>query len=164
MPIRRQHIENALHHLRILRSVLVDRQGRPRFLSGKALPPARKARITPAQWGVLAVVLRREHVGIKEIAKELHITSSAATQLVDELVGKKYLARTVNPEDRRGLSLKIPEPRKKMVQALRERRIEEFLNIFRNLTDAELAQFAALCGKIADGLSKKKSRIHDRRG
>ncbi len=160
---RRQQIENVFRSLRVLRRMLVDRQGMPRFLAGQATRAAHRARITPAQWAILAVVLRGKNVGIKEIAEELHITSSATTQLVDELVEKKYLVRTVNAHDRRGLSLKIPAARKKTIRDLRQRRFGELVKLFRNFSDAELAQFSTLCGKVADGASQQKVPTHDRR-
>lgn len=62
-----------------------------------------KNSITPSQLAVLETVMEKQPTNLKDIAEGLGITSSAATQLVDGLVGKDYLVREHRQQDRRVL-------------------------------------------------------------
>src|ERR1700682_4397043 len=57
--------------------------------------------ITPSQWMALRIIDQHKEVSIKKIAEELGITSSAAAQLTDGLVGSGYVVRKEGNEDRR---------------------------------------------------------------
>src|SRR5882724_2291145 len=63
--------------------------------------------ITPSQSFALWFIARHGAVGVKDIAKAFHMTSSGATQVADELVKKGYIIRRGDPKDRRATSLSL---------------------------------------------------------
>ncbi len=108
--------------------------------------------ITFSQWAVLSAVMKMKRGGIKEIATELDITPSAATQLVDELVLKGYLLREGSDRDRRAIFIKLSPKQEKNLKDLKAKRLKKFNIMFRVLDDEELRTYAVLNKKIAVGL------------
>ena len=151
MTSRQQYIESIIESVYAIRRKLM--------VCGSAKVSVRRPQkehsITHSQWAVLAVVIRLKHAGIKEIAEALNMTSSAATQLVDELVKKEYLLRKGDAKDRRALSLTLSDMCKTQMNELKSKRIERFITIFDGLNDKELAQYASLNKKIASGILNK---------
>ena len=158
MANRKQHLESIMRSMHIVRLELVKQIFAKAAKPGNVRSPFKsgQAPISPSQWAILAVVMGKENVGIKDIAKELHTTSSAVTQLVDELVNKGFLTRQGNMDDRRALSLKLSERHRKRIYVMRAKSMKRLGVIFDNLTDGEMAQYAALSKKIADGILDKK--------
>ncbi len=112
------------------------------------------ASITHAQWAVLGILMETEKMALKEIAKALNITSSAATQLVDGLVINGYLQRVTDPSDRRAFHVSIAKKYQMHMHKMKSKAVDQFTAVFTALTDAELVQFAKLHKKIVDHLSK----------
>ncbi len=110
---------------------------------------AKKSDLTIAQWAVLALVMKSEGLGIKELSGRLGITSSAATQIVSELERKGYLVREASDRDRRALTLKLTARRRQQLLEMRAAHLERFAAAFKVLTDKEIAQYASLSRKIA---------------
>ena len=110
--------------------------------------------ITHAQWAVLGILMETEKMALKEIAKALRITSSAATQLVDGLVAHGYLVREIDPSDRRAFHVSIAKKYKIHMRKMKAKAIDQFTNVFTALTDTELVQFAKLHKKIVEHISK----------
>jgi DNA-binding MarR family transcriptional regulator len=101
-----------------------------------------------SQWLVLHLVSRQEGIGIKELAAQLGISSSAATQIVDGLVGKGFLNRQPSLEDRRALHLSLPEESRRRVEAAKKQRLERVSAVFDALDDAEFQTLVALLDKV----------------
>jgi DNA-binding MarR family transcriptional regulator len=112
--------------------------------------------ITPSQGFVLRFVAKNSPVSVKAIAGSLHVTSSAATQLIDGLVDKGYLVRNENPDDRRIIALSLSEKAKKLFNEFREQGLQKMTELFDALTDEELVQYAALNKKIIDRVGAEK--------
>lgn len=111
--------------------------------------------ITHSQWAVLGVVMEKKEVSVKEIATTLGITSSAATQLVDGLVGNNYLIREADENDRRALKITISDKYKLKMRKMKQQALERFTDMFKALDDKELALYAKLHSKILTKLTKK---------
>ncbi len=111
---------------------------------------------TRAQIGVLFVVSHKEPITIKEISHIFHMTSSAGTQLVNELVKGKFLARKEDQSDGRKTSLILTEKGKKNLEKAKEYRIKRMIEMFKPLTDNELGQLLKLQAKIVEGWEKTK--------
>lgn len=122
-----------------------------RKLMSKDLMSAHKelCGITPSQWGVLRVIHMRERVSTKELAAQLDISSSAATQLVDGLVENGNLKRSDNPDDRRSQYIELSGPAKKHMKLMRKLYLKRLSELFSGLSDAELEQYLRLCTKVA---------------
>ena len=113
--------------------------------------------ITPSQGFVLRFVAENKTANVKAISRALHITSSAATQLIEGLVNKGYLIREASLDDRRVVSLSLSEKAKKLFKEFREQGLQRMTEIFCPLTDAELAQYATLNKKIAENITRKNN-------
>lgn len=135
---RSEHLEEVMEGLYALRRRCFS-PSRAKEASG----------IPGSQWMVLGVLMRRGEMSVRELAKTLGITSSAATQLVDELVAKKYIARVESAKDRRALILSLTSFARKKLGAFKKAHLKRLLAVFAALTDAELAEYARLSKKIA---------------
>ena len=127
---------------------LIDLQSLRRAMTFRVVGPAKLPRITPAQWGAFMVIETRGESTVKEVAKALGITSSAATQLVDGLVEGGYVAKKEDAEDRRAVALTLSKKAVVQVEKMKKQGAKKFLELFEGLTDAELDQYLALNRKI----------------
>jgi DNA-binding MarR family transcriptional regulator len=146
MANRKEKVEELLAGLQSLR----------RSMSFKMAGSAKIPRITASQWGVLMFVEQRGESTVKDVAKALGVTSSAATQLVDGLVVSGYLMRETHAEDRRTVTLTLSKKSKSHVEGMKKQALQKFLKIFEALNDKEFDQYCALNKKIVRGSTPKK--------
>jgi DNA-binding MarR family transcriptional regulator len=111
--------------------------------------------IPNSQWIVLYSVYHNEGVGIKELSNTLGISSSAATQLVDNLVRKGHLVREESTEDRRALKINLSKKTKEILEVKKAQGFNKVYAIFDVLTDDELQIFCDLSKKVAENLLEK---------
>lgn len=142
---RKQHIEQIVEGMHAIKRKLIT-------CAGKSSASQDTPVITHSQWAVLGVIARKEHVGIKDVAKTLSISSSAATQLVEELVKNGYVLRKGDEQDRRALLLTLSPTYKTHMRQMHKKRMAQFMDIFDILTDTELAQYAKLNKKISENI------------
>jgi DNA-binding MarR family transcriptional regulator len=146
MTDRKQQIEQLMERLHSLkRRMTPDSQG------------AGEDCLAHSQWLVLHLVSRQEGIGIKELAAQLGISSSAATQIVDGLVGKGFLNRQPSLEDRRALHLSLPEESRRRVESAKEHRLERIGAIFGILDDPEFQTLVTLLDKVISRAPIEKS-------
>ena len=141
MAHRKQIIENVLKDMHVMRHKLMT-----------GYHHKKTAVITPSQGFVLRFVAEHHSPNVKEIAHALHVTSSAATQLIECLVGKGYLVRKINPQDRRGVYLSLSPKAEKLFKSFKDESIKRMTELFTILTDEELAQYAELNKKIVTNI------------
>src|SRR5439155_27016150 len=98
--------------------------------------------ITPSQGFVLHFIAKNSSANVKTISEALHVTSSAATQLIDGLVEKGYLIRKNDPKDRRVSSLSLSEKAEKCFKEFKEQRLRKMMGLFDSLSDKELLEYA----------------------
>lgn len=115
---------------------------------------AKNVEVTPAEGLLLRLVFNKDGMGVKEIANQLRVTSSAATQLIDSLVKKGFLVREQSQEDRRALIIKFSEKAKNKINLIRERSFNHLVILFEALSDEELKQYSELNQKIAKSILK----------
>ncbi len=104
--------------------------------------------ITHSQFFVLVIIEQHHNIGIKEISKKLNISSSAATQLVDELVENGYVVRKADLKDRRALQLELSPKGQKHITDLKNKHIKTLASLFDALSDEELKIYLKLHKKI----------------
>src|SRR5437762_3562306 len=114
---RKTLIEEILHNMHAMKHCLKVGYGDKRH-------------ITDSQGFVLRFVAHKNEANVKIIAEALHISSSAATQLVDGLVEKSYLVRKSNPDDRRAVTLSISEKAKKLFKEFKEKGLQKMTKLF----------------------------------
>ena len=140
---------------------MIDRKQRIGFLMGRfhslkrlMAPEAHQTAsgdcLAHSQWLALHLISENEGIGLKDLAGLLGISSSAATQLVDNLVGKGLLERRPSPDDRRALILSLPEDSRRQVEQVRQERLERLAGLFSALDDAELETLIHIIEKIVD--------------
>lgn len=104
--------------------------------------------ITHSQMTVLRILKKNENINIKDIAGILGITSSATTQIVNELVKKGFLLRKRNPDDRRTVNLTLSEKSIKQFDSIKNKSFSELYSLFEALSDDELLDYYKLNNKI----------------
>ena len=109
-----------------------------------------------SQMAMLHLVEEHEGTSIGELSKLLGITSSAVTQLVDELENKGYLSRQSRPDDRRALEINLTQKCKSHLFELKTMQVERLGVMFNALSDEELQQYLALNRKLIG--SNKETR------
>ena len=145
MATRKQKVEELLADLQSLRRTMVFR-----------MPiSATMPRVTPSQWGVLMLIEQQGSGTVKDLARALGVTSSAATQLVDGLVSSRYLMRKPSAEDRRTIQLTLSQKSKTQVEKMKKQALQKFLKLFEVLNDKEFDQYLLLNKKIVEKFSKK---------
>lgn len=108
----------------------------------------RQSGLTHAQWIALSVIREHEGVGIKKIAEVLWVSSSAATQLVDELERNKFVIRKTSKEDKRVLHITLSKKAQTELQRMTQARVEAFSKFFEVLDDKEFSNYVSLNKKI----------------
>jgi DNA-binding MarR family transcriptional regulator len=116
--------------------------------------------ITPSQGFVLRFVAKNSSTNVKAIADSLHITSSAATQLIDGLVDNGYLVRSSDLRDRRIIALALSDRANKFFKEFKEQGMLKMTELFDVLTDQELTQYAGLNQKIISNIMDKEVKCH----
>lgn len=104
--------------------------------------------ITHPQWIVLHHVRKSRIINIKDLAKLLDITSSAATQIVDGLVKKGLLLRKRNKEDRRILNIELSAIARDKFDSIKSASFNTLSALFDALDDEELQNYRDLNNKI----------------
>ena len=108
----------------------------------------KEAGITHSQMAVLRILKKNGNMNIKDIAGILGITSSATTQIVDELVKKDFLSRKRNPDDRRTVNLTLSPKAIIQLDLIKNRSFNELHSLFEVLNDDELLDYHKLNNKI----------------
>ena len=104
--------------------------------------------ITPQQYNVLRI-LRGQHpqpCNLKLVKDRMLDRMSDASRIIDKLKTKGFVERHECPNDRRNVDLLITDKGLKLLESL-DYVDEEFKNVFKNLTPAEVKQLNDLLDK-----------------
>ena len=135
------------HRQQFIEEIAADLHGIKNKMHGKMMQE-RDLHITYAQQFALFIISQHEDAGIKEISKMLCTSSSAATQLVNELVRQKLVIRKVNSKDKRALYLTVTIKGKKQIIQAKKTHQKIMSEMFSPLNLKELKQFIALHKEI----------------
>jgi DNA-binding MarR family transcriptional regulator len=113
--------------------------------------------ITHPQWIVLHHVKKSGMINIKDLAKHLGTTSSAATQIVEGLVKKELLLRKRNEEDRRILNIELSAIAISKFDSIKNASFNTLSALFDVLDDKELQDYRDLNKKIASRIPDKST-------
>ena len=111
--------------------------------------------VSPAQSEVLHLVAIHGPVGIKTIAEKMGVTSSAATQFVEQLVEAGLVIREVNPTDRRATRISLSTEGKGGIRKFHDIKRQHFTELLQALSVEELKTYRDLNRKIIANLNKK---------
>jgi MarR family 2-MHQ and catechol resistance regulon transcriptional repressor len=108
--------------------------------------------ITFSQWVALDIVGKNKKCSIDEISKALHVSSSAATQLINVLQKKGLVLRKTNPTDKRVSFVELSIKAKKFFNSIKKKTNMHIKKLFSGFTDDELNTFAALIKKLTENV------------
>lgn len=104
--------------------------------------------ISISQMVVLTLLKDGEKTIMKDIAKALSVTTSAATGLVDRMVKSDFLERVSNPNDRRIISIRMTKQGKKLIDKIAQQRRHLLVRVFGKLSQKERDAYLAILEKI----------------
>lgn len=113
-------------------------------------------RITNSQWLVLDIIRREGGASIKVISTDLGISSSAATQMVNELVKSGYVLKHSLKEDGRVTVVVLSPKTEQALKKLHTHVLRNMTKVFSVLTDPEFATFHKLQVKLVRTFLKNK--------
>ena len=105
--------------------------------------------LTPVHWHVLGMLHRGIIETMGDVAAKLGVSKGAATQILDVLVAKKLVRRTLDPHDRRVVRLQLTTQSQLMTDHFQQYMTEAVADLFAVLSDAEVAQLGQLMDKVA---------------
>lgn len=107
--------------------------------------------LAPVHWYVLSLLHRGAIETMGDVAAKLCISKGAATQILDVLVAKKLVQRTLDPHDRRVVRLQLTAQSQQITDHFQQYMTETVADLFAVLSDAEVAQLDQLIDKVAQG-------------
>lgn len=137
--MRKARIEELFRSIHTLKRKLYPHQ------AGKHFQP-----LTPAQCMLLFLVAEHPKSTTTSIAKGLHITNGAVTQLVDTMIEKDYLSRTTDPNDRRAAHIALTPRASRQLQEIKQENLKRMTEVFAAFTDNELETYIALTKKLTE--------------
>ena len=132
MNSRDSHIETIVSDLRIVYASL-NRLSVPAWL---------RLDLTMAQFKALVAVERNSGIAVCQLGRQLGIGESAASLLVDQLVRRHYLERTIDPADRRRVLLSATAQATSLLQELRHGSEQSLKEWLASLDDDDVAGLA----------------------
>ena len=110
--------------------------------------------ITIDQGLVLLFLNKHPELTQKEIAELVFKDNASMTRIIDTMVKKKYLERSMNPEDRRRYKILITEKGKKVLEILPPIIHQNRSTSLDGITVTELKQLEIILNKIRKNCSK----------
>jgi DNA-binding MarR family transcriptional regulator len=145
-PNRNQQIEDILGKFRTINQVMTK----------IAQTFLKTLGITTSQMIILSLVKKNEGISIKELAENMNITSSAATQQVNNLVKKGYLLREESNVDRRLVNIHISEEMDKKIDIVETSLLKQMHVFFSEMTDEELEMVRRITNRIFDHIQQSQ--------
>jgi len=87
----------------------------------------------------LFFISNRGATSLSKLAAALRVTPTNTTGIVDRLLKRGLITRTVSPDDRRVLLLRTTTRGDELIAELRQKRKERMAELFNHLTDKEAA-------------------------
>ena len=113
--------------------------------------------LAPVHWYVLSLLHRGAIETMGDVAAKLCVSKGAATQILDVLVAKKLVRRTLDPHDRRVVRLQLTTQSQQITDHFQQYMAEAVADLFAVLSDAELAQLGQLIDKVAQGYRAERT-------
>lgn len=103
---------------------------------------------TKLQFATLSIMKELEPLAVGELAKQMKLSKSSMTQLLDRLVKMNWVERVHASEDRRKVQLKLTKSGQKAVVKLRQNLIKEMEEIFGFLEKKDIDDLLRVHAKI----------------
>jgi MarR family transcriptional regulator, organic hydroperoxide resistance regulator len=109
--------------------------------------------MTLAQFDVLMTLWHSNGITQQELAEWLLVTKANVVGLIDRVSAAGWVERRPDPEDRRVNRLYLTDAGRKLAKQALPGQEALVQNIFGRLTEAELRQMHALCGRLDEACS-----------
>lgn len=106
--------------------------------------------VTMTQASVLMLLMHEGRKTMGEVANELGVSRGAVTQLLDGLIEKDFIERTVDEDDRRVVYVEMSRRGIRHLKQVRQGGMEHITGLFDLLTDEELEQIEVITTKLAE--------------
>ena len=116
-----------------------------------------RGNITVPQFLVLDLIENRGPLKMSEIAKELKVSTPAATGIVERMHILGMVARRYDPKDRRVIRIAVTAKGSGIVRNLRSERSRMIGKFFGRLTAGERASYLKILRKVHDAIKKARS-------
>ncbi len=148
-------MKQTSHYQEILR--VVSRIGR--LTNPQHLPVLKKLRISLAQFLVLDALDDQERpLRMTDLAEAAGLTASELTRVVDELLGKRWIAREIDAEDSRARLIKRTRAGEALMARARRQAGVELLGVWSDFTHEEWHRFIDYLHRFAKGLARAHSQ------
>ncbi len=107
-----------------------------------------KGKITLPQFFLMSLLRKEGELRMTDIARLLHVTTAAATGVVERLVKSGYLLRVYDPDDRRIIKVKLsPRGLNTVLKVLQERR-KMIIDIFSRISPEDRQKYLEILMRV----------------
>jgi DNA-binding MarR family transcriptional regulator len=107
-----------------------------------------KGKITLPQFFLMSLLRKEGELKMTDIARLLHVTTAAATGVVERLVNSGYLLRVYDPDDRRIIKVKLsPRGLNTVLKVLQERR-KMIIDIFSRISPEDRQKYLEILMRV----------------
>jgi DNA-binding MarR family transcriptional regulator len=93
-----------------------------------------------------------EPVSLSELNRHVLLSQPAMSRMVDRLAGRGLIARSTDPDDRRGVRLSLTAPGRELQRRIGRQHARDVARAMTSaLTNEELRQLTAICRRLAGG-------------
>lgn len=110
-------------------------------------------RLPSSQWFAMGVIMRKGEATVRDIREALSITSSAATQLVNQLVKGGYVEKRPDPHDRRSQHISLSPKAHALMASMKAAMLVQITDVLSALSEQEFKTFARLHKKITRAIT-----------
>lgn len=107
-----------------------------------------------------ALACRGGHAAPSELAAALGCSRARATRVLDGLEGRGLVARSVDPDDRRRVVVRLTEAGARRAREGREAATDDLARILARLGERDVGELARILGRARDAWSAGGPRAH----
>ncbi len=126
-----------------------------RLIGSEVLCPQNCESIPKSQLILLYILLEHRQMTIKQLAEELHITSSAATQLVEHVVNLGLAERIETKDDRRQVNVRLTGEGVRETMQYKESALIRLEEVMSTVNDTKLSKIIEFQKEIVDNKESK---------
>ncbi|CEG25496.1 MarR family winged helix-turn-helix transcriptional regulator [Bacillus sp. B-jedd] len=119
------------------------------------------AGFNPSEFKMMAVIKQGMSEGngvmkVSEISQKLHVTPPTVTQLINVLEKDGFVERTIDPDDRRAVKIRLTEKGLEVTDQARKAFREKFLGLIDHLGEEDSLKLAELLTKVNEYFLDRK--------
>jgi DNA-binding MarR family transcriptional regulator len=110
--------------------------------------------LTYNQYKTLLTIADRRECSLGDLARELDVAMSSASQMVDRLVGEGLIERRQDAANRRQVIIRLTENGEDLIARLRQGILEAYRNVLARMSEEEQEELVGAFESIARLLGK----------